>query len=83
MYHGKYEPAKSAIASIKYCSKHDKEPLELGVMDYKQEMKAKESKTKILCKRLCEGESLNHVLEDDNYEMLKDYPKWELAVHRY
>jgi len=34
-YHGKYEPAKSAIASIKYVSKHDKEPLELGDMDYK------------------------------------------------
>lgn len=34
-YHGKYEPAKSAIASIKYISKHDKEPLEVGDMDYK------------------------------------------------
>ena len=36
-YHGKYEPAKSAIASIKYCCKHDDDPLELGDMDYKQE----------------------------------------------
>jgi len=34
-YHGKYEPAKSAIGSIKYISKEDKEPLELGDMDYK------------------------------------------------
>lgn len=34
-YHGKYEPAKSAIASIKYVTKHDTEPLELGDMDYK------------------------------------------------
>lgn len=35
VYHGKYEPAKSAIGSIKYLTKHDKEPLELGDMDYK------------------------------------------------
>lgn len=34
-YHGKYEPAKSAIASIKYISKSDETPLELGTMDYK------------------------------------------------
>lgn len=35
VYHGKYEPAKSAIGSIKYISKEDKDPLELGDMDYK------------------------------------------------
>jgi hypothetical protein len=35
VYHGKYEPAKSAIASIKYISKEDKEPLELGDMDWR------------------------------------------------
>ncbi len=43
-YHGKYEPAKSAIGSIKYISKDDKEPMELGDMDYKQETAAKQSK---------------------------------------
>jgi hypothetical protein len=51
-YHGKYEPAKSAIASIKYVTKHDKMPLELGDMDHEQETQAKASKTKILGKRL-------------------------------
>lgn len=44
MYHGSYEHAKSAIKSIRYVSKEDKEPLELGDMDYKQEIAAKESK---------------------------------------
>lgn len=37
VYHGKYEPAKSAIASIKYISKEDKQPMEIGDMDWKQE----------------------------------------------
>lgn len=41
VYHGKYETAKSAIASIKYITKEDTEPLELGDMDYKQEVSAK------------------------------------------
>ena len=34
-YHGKYEPAKSAHASIKYMTKHDKDPLEIADMDWK------------------------------------------------
>lgn len=41
VYHGNYQTAKSAIASIKYIGKEDKEPLELGDMDYKQETAAK------------------------------------------
>lgn len=35
VYHGKYEPAKSAIRSIKYVAKEDSDPMELGDMDYK------------------------------------------------
>ena len=35
VYHGKYEPAKSSYASLKYLTKHDQTPLELGDMDYK------------------------------------------------
>lgn len=35
VYHGNYQTAKSAIASIKYISKEDKEPLEVGDMDWK------------------------------------------------
>ena len=80
VYHPNIRTAKSAYGSIKYCTKEDPTPLELGVMDYKQETKARESKTKILCKRLCSGETLNSVLEDDNFEMLKDYPRWEMAL---
>ena len=34
-YHGNYDTAKSAIGSIKYITKEDKDPLELGDMDYK------------------------------------------------
>jgi hypothetical protein len=52
-------------------------------MDHKQETKARENKTKILCKRLCEGESLNTVLEDDNWDMLKNYGQWEANIERY
>jgi len=74
-YHGKYEPAKSAIASIKYVTKHDQEPLELGSMDYKQETQAKECKKKILGKRLIEGESLVS-LTIEYPEMLDKYQQW-------
>ena len=35
IYHGKYETAKSAIKSIRYITKHDTTPLELGDMDWK------------------------------------------------
>lgn len=42
MYHGNYQAAKSAIASIKYISKEDTEPLEIGDMDWKQEASAKD-----------------------------------------
>lgn len=65
-YHGKYESAKSAIASIKYVSKHDKEPLELGDMDHKQEQEAKANKKKILGKRLATGEALHDIIDDNN-----------------
>ncbi len=80
VYHPNIKTAKSAHGSIKYCTKEDETPLELGTMDYKQEIKARENKTKILCKRLCEGETLNQVLEDDNHDMLKDYAKWEYNI---
>lgn len=65
-YHGKYEPAKSAIGSIKYISKADPSPLELGDMDYEQEMQAKAQKKKILGKRLAAGEPLQDIIDDGN-----------------
>ena len=82
-YHGKYEPAKSAIASIKYVSKHDPEPLELGDMDYKQETAAKECKKKILGKRLASGEDLIDVMEDGNFELLFEFKKIQANLEAY
>ncbi len=35
VYHPNIASAKSAYASVKYCTKEDKEPLELGTMDHK------------------------------------------------
>ena len=69
-YHGNYQTAKSAIASIKYVSKEDTEPLELGDMDYKQETSAKQSKSKILGKRLAAGESVAEVIKDGNEDLI-------------
>ncbi len=66
VYHGKYEPAKSAIGSIKYLTKHDKEPLELADMDWKQELDAKKDKKRILGKRLADGEKLIDLIDDNN-----------------
>lgn len=48
-------------------------------MDYKQEIKAKESKKKILGKRLIDGDRLVDVVAD-NPEMLMDYPRWKAAL---
>ncbi|AXH74718.1 MAG: Rep catalytic domain protein [Cressdnaviricota sp.] len=72
-YHGKYEPAKSAIASIKYVTKHDTEPLELGDMDHEQETKAKDCKKKILGKRLAQGEQLCKIIEAGDYDWILNY----------
>lgn len=51
-------------------------------MDYKQEIKAKESKTAVLGKRLINRESLVHLVRE-NPEMLKDFKKWELAIEAF
>ena len=83
MYHGKYEPAKSAIGSIKYLTKHDKEPLELGDMDWKQESEAKKDKRKILGKRLASGEPLINVLEDGNEDLIFSFRNIEANVQAY
>lgn len=82
MYHGNYKPAKSAIASIKYITKEDKEPLELADMDYKQEIQAKDSKKRILGKRLIEGEKLVDLVKE-NPEMLPDIKRWEAALETF
>lgn len=68
-YHGKYETARSPIRSLKYISKEDKEPLELGEMDYKHEIKARESHKRVYCKRLLDGEDIVDVVRD-NPELL-------------
>lgn len=47
-------------------TKHDKEPLELGDMDWKQETEAKAQKKKILGKRLASGEALHDIIDDGN-----------------
>lgn len=73
VYHGKYEPAKSAIASIKYISKEDKEPLEIGDMDWKQEQKAKETKKKVLGKRLASGETVADLIKEGHGELVFEY----------
>lgn len=82
-YHGKYEPAKSAIASIKYISKSDQEPLEIGTMDYKQEIEAKRDKKAVLGKRLADGEALHEVLDDGNHSLIFDFKKIEANVQAY
>ena len=75
VYHGNYQTAKCAIASIKYISKEDQDPLELGDMDYKQEMSAKQSKSKILGKRLAAGEPVDQIIADGNEELIMSYAK--------
>lgn len=83
-YHGNYQVAKSGIASIKYLTKPsekkskeelDPEPLEIGDMDWKQELSAKECKKKILGKRITEGEPIIDILKDGNHEMVYDYER--------
>ncbi len=61
-YHPNIKSAKSAYGSIKYCTKDDENYLEFGNMDAKQELTAKESKKRILGKRLIEGERLEEVV---------------------
>ncbi len=61
-YHPNFKSAKSAYGSIGYCCKYDEDYLEFGNMDAKQELKAKESKKRILGKRLIEGERLEEVV---------------------
>ena len=83
VYHPNIKSAKHAQGSIKYCTKEDKEPLELGTMDYKQEIQAREAKTKILGKRLTSGESLLSVLEDGNEELIFKFKDIEANVQAY
>jgi len=73
IYHGNYQTAKSSIAIVRYCTKDDQEPLELGDMDWKQETAAKQSKQKILGKRLASGETVADVLADGNEELIISY----------
>ena len=52
-------------------------------MDYKQEIQAREAKTKILGKRLTSGESLLSVLEDGNEELIFKFKDIEANVQAY
>lgn len=80
-YHGKYEVAKNSTASIKYCIKEDKEPLQLGDMDADQEVSAKENKKKILGIRL-QTEKLVDIV-DDHPELMFDLGKLAQNVQLY
>jgi len=73
VYHGNYQTAKCAIASIKYITKEDKEPMEIGDMDWKQETAAKQTKQKILGKRLAAGEPVDQIIADGNEELIMSY----------
>jgi len=53
---------------VKYCQK-DGDYIEIGNMDIRQEADARESKLKILGKRLCEGENLVDIV-DENPELV-------------
>lgn len=44
-------------------------------MDYKQETAAKQSKQKILGKRLASGEPLKDIIDDGNHELIFTYAK--------
>lgn len=74
-YHGEYESAKCAIASIKYITKEDKEPLELADMDYKQEVSAKLHHRKVLGKRLASGEPVADLIAEGATELVFGYSK--------
>lgn len=74
-WHANIQAAKSAIASIKYCTKYDTSPLELGSMDYKQETAAKQSKQKILGKRIVSGEPIVDIINDGNEDLVMQYQK--------
>lgn len=74
-YHGKYESAKNGFASVKYVTKHDKEPLELGDMKLDEFLKARADHKKVLGKRLAEGESLISLIESGESHLIFDYTR--------
>ncbi len=75
-FHPNIKSAKSAYGSIKYCTKYDENYLEFGNMDAKQELKAKESKKKILGKRLIhDREDICKIILDGNEDLVLDFKK--------
>lgn len=72
-HHGNYQAAKKAEDVIRYCTKEDPTPLELGTMDFKQELIAKKNKHKILGKRLAEGDTVDQLIEDGETHLLFNY----------
>lgn len=77
-FHGNYQTAKCSYAVEKYCKKAG-EFLEYGDIDITQAAEARLSKKTILGKRLCSGEPLVDVVED-NPELLFGYSKLKADV---
>ena len=67
--------------ALNYVAKEDPEPLQYN-MDIKEETKARESKKKILGKRILDGEPLT-TLVDENPELLWDVNKLHIALTTY
>lgn len=82
-YHGKYEGARSASGSFSYITKDDLDPLELGDMDWKQETKAKESRKKILGKRLCSGEPIKQLIAEGHTDLAFGYTRLKGDIQQY
>jgi hypothetical protein len=82
-YHGKYEPARNGFASVKYVTKHDKSPLELGDMKVEDYLKQRADHKKVLGKRLAEGESLVSLIESGEHQLIFDYAKITANIKAY
>jgi len=82
-YHGKYEPARNGYASVKYVTKHDKSPLELGDMKLSDYTQQRESHKKVLGKRLAEGETLVSLIDSGEHQLIFEYGKLEQNIKAY
>jgi len=82
-YHGKYEPAKNGFASVKYVTKHDKEPLALGDMKLDEFLKQRADHKRVLGKRLAEGANIVEMIDGGEYQLIFGYQKLKADVNAY
>ena len=73
---------KNKQRALTYCSKEDPDPLCYN-MDIKEETKARESHSKILTKRLIDGEATLNQLVEEGMIPLNQYCNWERGLNAY